>query len=322
MDNQVYINPLTINKGLSVDKTAIQNWIEQGFEEDYYVELKEYRSQDPQMNDDIRRTISALANSYGGYFILGVADSKNVAPGKKSPLAERIKGIDDKHINTDARNLINNICKTTVLYPRIDNLDAYDVNIDGKRVIVVYVPKVVNGPVGFKKDVSGQVEYYKRINGDSIPMDFNEIKDSFSLSNISLVRAAVHEASMIMFALDRLRETNLGSTIFSVIDVPPVFQDVGNIYKILDLNFDSMTVIMNVKGGIKLINQILEIINESHIRNSSIGKVDKLEKQIKETSVTVDESIKKILSKIHDKYPSVVNEFAESTASFAKDDIM
>lgn len=315
MSRKKYINPLSLNDGTKIDEKAICDWVERGLEEDYYVELKEYGGKNDTMPAKIRKTVAAFANSYGGYLLLGIKDIKNLQNHADSiSIDKRIVGVSVK--DSDARNFVNGICHNTLMYPRIENLDAYDVMIGKNRVIVVRVPKVDVGPIGFKDDAKEPVKYYKRINGDSTPMDYTDVKEKFEASNLALVRSVLHELFSLHWVLKGIRDDDLSKNMTSSRIEMALLSDLSNCYRILDFDFDTFMALSNLKSGSRHINHVVQLINESHVNNQVIGNMDTLIDQIEKTIDGVDEGIATIQGKIIGKYPSVADDFKESADAF------
>lgn len=79
---------------------------------------------------EITKDISAFANTYGGYLVFGINDSEKKIVGLSRKVADTIK---------DANNLHQKINR--YLEPKIGSLRAKEFKIDGKSIVVLYIPQ-------------------------------------------------------------------------------------------------------------------------------------------------------------------------------------
>jgi ATP-dependent DNA helicase RecG len=103
--------------------TEIQNMILQG--EGLYMEFK--RSNES-LSRSVFETICAFLNRKGGYILLGVKDNGS------------IEGIKDDAIATQLKTLANDMNNPQIISPAT-HISTETVDIDGRKVIVIYVPE-------------------------------------------------------------------------------------------------------------------------------------------------------------------------------------
>lgn len=127
----------------------------------------------------IYRTICAFANDFdnigGGYIIIGVEEKDGIA-------VRPAKGVDINQIDTINREMVgfNNLIEP-VYHPKV-----YIEDIDGKKVIVIWVPGGASRPYKVPSDVKAKdktYNYYIRYNASSIKAEGENEQELISLSN-------------------------------------------------------------------------------------------------------------------------------------------
>ncbi len=94
---------------------------------------------------DLTKDISAFANTYGGYLVFGINDGEKKVVGLSRAVADAIKDVNflQQKINRH-------------LEPNITNLRAKEFKIDGKSIVVTYIPQSAGTTHMISKDGSFQ----------------------------------------------------------------------------------------------------------------------------------------------------------------------
>ena len=137
----------------------------------------------------------------GGILILGIIEKQEKSNGYFYSYAESIEGIiaDAKHTKETLENIL-----TSTISPKIDNLEIYKVEIDGKNVFILEIPKNERAP-----HMAYDHRYYKWLNFQKQPMENYEVEDAmFGRRKISKLTAkfkfanAVYNSNFISFTMD------------------------------------------------------------------------------------------------------------------------
>ncbi|CAC11955.1 hypothetical protein [Thermoplasma acidophilum] len=125
--------------------TSLLSYLRKNKREDTWIEVKStYGVEvDP---DEIRKDFSCMANSGGGYFLIGVGDQPNF----------KVTGCDEIDFNR-IRKILGDPNKMTA-FPDFENKEVY--SEDGKRVIIVYIKPVNGSSVICLKDKNKQHTIY------------------------------------------------------------------------------------------------------------------------------------------------------------------
>jgi hypothetical protein len=149
-------HPFAKNIGQQLVETDIETLITSGVAEGYVVEYEE----DFPSNTKIADSIASFANTYGGWYIVGVTtDANNVASGTPGF---------DTTTHRDAISKVREVAKsqidpTPILYPQVVPLG------DNRAVLVVYLPADQDGPF-----ITRDGRIYRRIHDSSHPMAEND----------------------------------------------------------------------------------------------------------------------------------------------------
>ncbi|MDI6716862.1 MAG: ATP-binding protein [Actinomycetota bacterium] len=151
-----------------INSDDIINLVNERTAERYNLEYKEaaYGSSD----DDTRemlRDISAMANAYGGYLILGIREDRETGE------AVEIVNIENADLHRDK---IISACLSSI-EPRIPGLNARTVEVEGKKVLVIRIPRSLQAPhmVLYK----GLYQFWIRHDRQKSKMSVDEIRDAF-----------------------------------------------------------------------------------------------------------------------------------------------
>jgi ATP-dependent DNA helicase RecG len=97
-----------------------------------------------QLGDSLFDTVSAFANRYGGYILVGVADDGTIS------------GVNPNACEGLRRNFVNRVSNPEVVFPPL-SLSLEEIEIDGKLVLGLYVPPH-SQPVRFKSSTFDRAE--------------------------------------------------------------------------------------------------------------------------------------------------------------------
>jgi hypothetical protein len=151
------------------NQAAVQQYIIDGIEESLTLEYKGAGAlgRSHEKKKEIRKDVSAMANSAGGIIIYGVAECQ--VPSKKH-LPEKIDPVDRTDFSREwLEQVINNI------RPRIEGLVITPVPIEPNATVdTVYIVEI---PQSTTAHQATDGRYYKRYNFQSIPMEDHEIRD-------------------------------------------------------------------------------------------------------------------------------------------------
>jgi hypothetical protein len=139
-------------------------------------------------NDDSKRgllkDVSAFANTSGGQLILGVYATKGV----NEVFGVDISQIDDQVLKMQAIIASN-------LEPRIDHVEFFPVEIDGKTVLVIVVPASHRSPHRIRE--GSRSMFVIRTSGGNEAMDTQQIREAFLRSEDFYTRAKTFQAERI-----------------------------------------------------------------------------------------------------------------------------
>jgi hypothetical protein len=137
--------------------------------------------------------VSALANTAGGDFVIGVTATKD-------GLAEAVSGVTTA--NLDAEKLRLEQLLATCLEPRLPRVDIHTVACGGDRhVLVIRVPHSWIGPHRVTKDN----KFYGRNSAGKYPLDVSELRTAFGLADSAAERIRA-------FRTDRLAKIIAGES--------------------------------------------------------------------------------------------------------------
>lgn len=119
--------------------------------------------------------VCALANSAGGWLIYGVDeeredDSKTGVPSEVCGVGE----VNEDEAIRDWQQRITQAVEPRLIGHRVGFINGFE---DGKKVMVVYVPKSLFAP--HRTNYKGVKEFYVRHDRNNLPMDIGEIRHSF-----------------------------------------------------------------------------------------------------------------------------------------------
>lgn len=125
---------------------------------------------------ELCKDVSAMANTSGGYIIIGVNEKKD-ENGRNTGLPETIDGFCDNPDDMILR--IINILRDNIS-PRINGLQIQPVKVNEQGyAIIIQIPKSFNAP---HMTVKQSTHFYIRSSTSSNPMDIGEIRSAFALS--------------------------------------------------------------------------------------------------------------------------------------------
>ena len=209
--------------GSSLTVDNINSLIAGHREENLHLEFKSGDYFEPGHREDLTKAVTSFANSDGGVLILGIREKSEKNNGRYYSYAESIEGIiaDAKHTKETLENIL-----TSTIWPKIDNLEIYKVEIDGKNVFILEIPKSERAP-----HMASDYRYYKRHNFQKQPMENYEVEDAmFGRRKIPKLTAkfkfanGVYNKNFLSFTMDI---------------------SIGNIGKIMA---KYVTMIINIKG--------------------------------------------------------------------------
>lgn len=157
----------------------------------------EYKSQLPTNSDSDRKEfladISSFANSNGGDLIYGINENERIP--------EKFEGVEIKNIDEEIRKYENMI--RDGIEPRINVLTQPIMLKNNKHILIFRIIKAWNGPhrVIFK----GHDKFYSRNSAGKYPLDTNELRTAFNLTQ-TLYNRVEH------FKNERISRISLGET--------------------------------------------------------------------------------------------------------------
>jgi hypothetical protein len=146
-------NPFERPIGEAIQPEDLQILITRQVAEGYYVE---YKTELPTQRNKIARSLASLANTYGGWYIVGIeTDEHNVA--------KTVLGFDSKSCH-DPISVIRDLIKhhidpVPILFPQVITLDT------GNLVLIVYVPDNQETPF-----ITSDGRIYRRTHDSSDPV--------------------------------------------------------------------------------------------------------------------------------------------------------
>jgi len=158
----------------NITNADIQNLIDIKYKECQRMEYKkEMYSRNDNGTKEMLRDISAIANAYGGYLIIGIEADKKGIP--KNPI-----NVDNAEIERDR---IEKSCLSSI-EPRISGLKCKTVQVStGENIIVVFIPRSLKKP--HMVTFSGLNQFWKRYNDKKLHMSVEEIRDAcISIENV------------------------------------------------------------------------------------------------------------------------------------------
>lgn len=150
------------------DQAKIEQFIENGIEENLNLDYKAADALDKSKKREITKDVSAMANSSGGLIVYGI---KEYDDSERKHLPEAIDPIDRTLFSKEwLEHVISNI------QPRIGNIIIHPVSIDSPTNPneVVYVVEIPQGTTAYQ---AMDKKYYRRYNFESVAMLDYEIND-------------------------------------------------------------------------------------------------------------------------------------------------
>jgi hypothetical protein len=151
------------------DEKKLNEYINNKIEENQHLEYKSAKALEKleKKKTDISITISSMANADGGIVIYGIKEYDDT---DKRHLPEKIDPINRQEFSKEWLEQIIN----SNIYPAIQNVLIYSVNIEADPKNVVYVVEV---PKSFTAHQAKDLKYYRRYNFSANPMFDYEIRD-------------------------------------------------------------------------------------------------------------------------------------------------
>lgn len=168
----------------------IEGGVRESLTLEYKRQLPDFRNEEAKLK--FVKTLSSFANKNGGMVLFGIKEKKE---GKKNTgLPEEITGVTIDSID-EVKRKIQQILRN-MIRPIISNVFIRDIEIEGKVVLLVRVPRSFNAPHQISKQYKGGT-FHIRTDGDTEIMNVEELRDMF-LDNES------SEAEHINFIRNRL----------------------------------------------------------------------------------------------------------------------
>jgi len=187
---------------------SVSEWtfplIVQLVDSDYYetdcLEFKELLIvDDPTHKEEYRRTIlrtvSAFANSRGGFIVFGVADRSSKKKGR-----DKIVGLDkSKDLAKLFGDQVNVITPNVNYIPQNPPLEIP--GVAGKVILVIHIPRSFQAPHVFQQDEA--FLFYKRTNQGNVHMAFAEIERAYAaklgvIAKLKLIHLEISVFAMLM----------------------------------------------------------------------------------------------------------------------------
>ena len=196
-----YIESFFKVPGSSLTVENINSLIAGDQEENLHLEFKSGDYFEPKHKEDLTKAVTSFANSDGGVLILGIKEKQEKNNGQYYSYAESIDGIiaDAEHTKETLENIL-----TSTIWPEIDNLEIYKVEIESKNVFILEIPKSERAP-----HMAYDHRYYKRLNFQKQPMENYEVEDAmFGRRKIPKLTAkfkfanGAYDKNMLSFTMD------------------------------------------------------------------------------------------------------------------------
>lgn len=148
------------------DQDQVEQYTSQGIEESLNLDYKaaDALEKTEKKKNEIRKDVSAMANSDGGIIIYGLTedtDNKHL-PGKIDPIDR----------NTIPKEWLEQVISN--IRPKIEGVIIHPVTINDSKTDVVYVVEILRSHTAHQ---ASDKRYYKRFNFQSVPMEDYEIRD-------------------------------------------------------------------------------------------------------------------------------------------------
>ena len=153
----------------------IENLINDQEPESKYLEYKGEMESKEEKNAIIK-AVCGFANANGGLFIYGLEEDEN-----KNPTINKGISLEDTSWDEKKRSILSAIEMN--IEPRV-NVEIKEINLeDNHFLILIKVPKSWNAPYCIKKNNGKNRSFYIRRDGSTDPMEFEEIRTMFDLTN-------------------------------------------------------------------------------------------------------------------------------------------
>jgi hypothetical protein len=186
------------------------------------VEL-DYKRDYPLSGDKSRREfikdVGAFANGVGGTLIYGI-DARRDDNGQPTDLPGDIVGVAFPGANSDQAKYAILSSATQSFAPKIRGVATHVATIDGKRLLVVEVPRSLEAPHSALGDLSGR--FYKRTSSSSEPMDVEDLRRMFLRRNAWDAEIEEFRQSRVQKFLHRQVDYEFPVNAFTLVHVLPV----------------------------------------------------------------------------------------------------
>jgi hypothetical protein len=125
-----------------------------------------------ELNEAFCKDLTAMANAEGGVLVCGVASANGIASAVLGVAAADI----------DPEKLWASSLLASQVHPRLGSVPMRDVDVDGKRVLLIGIPRSLGRPHGFNTGRGTALQFWKRNNAGNQPMDMSELQAQFAES--------------------------------------------------------------------------------------------------------------------------------------------
>lgn len=203
--------------------------------EDYYLEYKsEIDFNNPDHKRKLLKTVSAFANTNGGLLIYGITESGRGIP-------EALQGFSCDNADETIRALTSIIRNRSE--PTITIFEPYYFHLSdsNKIILIIKVPKSWRGPHRVK--MNGKKDFYLRIKNKSEPMDVEDLRNSFNLSETLFERIK-------QFRENRISDLYINNTPIPFVDGAKL------VIHLIPLNAFNPGQLIDINSNLEYLNQI------------------------------------------------------------------